>query len=76
MDDIALAMPLTMPVTSALPAGVPLRIKADVTGTMAGVTVDTLRASMQRIFAITASGYARDFTTPTTWWPRSPSTAP
>lgn len=64
MNDITLAMPLTMPVTSALPAGVPLRIKADVTGTMAGVTVDTLRASMQRIFAITASGYARDFTTP------------
>ncbi len=64
LADVMAAMPSLTPVLSQMPQQVPLRLRALASGTMARLAVDTLTASMQRIFAVSVSGEASDITAP------------
>jgi hypothetical protein len=63
-EDVALAMPSLSVPLKALPRQVPLRLRAKLHGTLADLQIDSLGASMQRVFSLFGTGYVRDYTDP------------
>lgn len=60
--DVALAMPALMPMLAPLPKDLPLHLAVDARGSMAELRVDTVAASMERIFSLKGSADLEDFT--------------
>lgn len=60
--DVALAMPALLPVMATLPKNLPLSLAVDARGSMAELRVDTISASMERIFLLRGSADVADFT--------------
>lgn len=58
--DVLTAMPALLPALAPLPEDVPLLLGVDAHGTMARLTVDTVSASMERIFALSGAAYVEN----------------
>lgn len=58
--DVSQALPALLPVLAPLPHNVPLHLGVDAHGTMAHLKVDTVFASMERIFALRGSAYVEN----------------
>ena len=64
LADVSAALPQLAPVLAPMPSDVPLQLRALASGTMAQLSVDTLSARMERIFAMNIAGEAANLTDP------------
>lgn len=58
--DVLTAMPALLPALAPLPKDLPLNIGVDAHGTMAHLTVDSVSASMERVFALRGAAYVEN----------------